>query len=238
MLERAKRWGVVERNEARNVERLTEEKPDTNWLEVDEATKVIKAARQMVQDPASRCRPQFHALIATFLLTGGRRSEVLGLTRDAVDLDADLVRIEPNDYRSLKTDHSERDVPLWPQLREILAPRLEDHDGGLLFPSPSGGPLTKVRSALDALKDRAEIDKHLTPVVFRHTYASARIQTLDGNAPVHLFTVACELGHRDTDRIEDTYGHLQRRRSRLPEVRYSETDAVDINTYKEGAADG
>lgn len=78
MLKRARRWGVLGRNEARNVERLTEEKPDTNWLEVAEAAKVIKAARQMVQNPASRCRPHFHALIATFLLTRGAAVRGIG----------------------------------------------------------------------------------------------------------------------------------------------------------------
>lgn len=153
----------------------------------------------------------------------------MGLTREAVDLDADLVRIEPNDHRSLKRDHSERNVPLWPQLRWVLEPHLADHSGGLLFPAPSGGPLTKIRSALDALQDRSKIAKHLTPLVFRHTYAATRIQTLDGDEPVALFTVAQELGHRGLDRIEDTYGHLQRRRERLPEVRYTEADVVEMN---------
>lgn len=67
---------------------------------------------------------------------------------------------------------------------------------------------------------RAELDKHITPVVFRHTYTATRLQTTDNGAPVSIFTVARELGHRGIDRIEDTYGHLQRKRERLEEVRY------------------
>jgi hypothetical protein len=31
--------------------------------------------------------------------------------------------------------------------------------------------------------------------MFRHTYCSARLQTLDGGAPVSPFTVSKELGH-------------------------------------------
>ena len=146
MLKRAKRWGVVERNEARHVERLDEDDPDTEWLEVGEAASVIQTARQMVDDPGSRCRPHFHALIATFLLTGGRRSGVFGLTRDAVDLEAKLIRFEPNGYRGLKNDHSERDVPLWPQLAEILAPTLRAGRTTTPFSSPPRATTCSPRS--------------------------------------------------------------------------------------------
>ena len=92
--------------------------------------------------------------------------------------------------------------------------------------------LTKIRSALDRVEKRGEIDKHLTPLTFRHTYAATRIQTVDGEKPVALFTVAREMGHRGLDRIEDTYGHLQRRRSRLPEVRYRQADVVDLDAHR------
>lgn len=63
---------------------------------------------------------------------------------------------------------------------------------------------------------------------FRHTYTATRIQTLDGGEPVSLFTVARELGHKDVGRIEDTYGHLQERRSRLSEVRYREAEVIHL----------
>lgn len=161
---------------------------------------------------------------------------MLGLTREDADTEAGFVRFEPNDYRGLKTRHSKRVVPLWPQLEEILVPYLEgrEDDNPLLCPAPSGKMITKVRAALDKLQKRAKVEKHLTPLTFRHTYAATRIQTLDGDAPVALFTVARELGHRGVERIEDTYGHLQRRRSRLAEVRYTEADVVPIEEARSG----
>ncbi|MGH8569786.1 MAG: hypothetical protein ACREXU_17735, partial [Gammaproteobacteria bacterium] len=49
---------------------------------------------------SARCRrraPQFaHELVATFLLTGGREAEVLGLEVDDVSLDRSVVTFRPN----------------------------------------------------------------------------------------------------------------------------------------------
>lgn len=64
------------------------------------------------------------------------------------------------------------------------------------------------------------MEKHITPVVFRHTCTATRLQRTVNGAPVSIFTMARELGHRGIDRIEDTSGHLQRKRERLEEVRY------------------
>src|SRR4029077_12808258 len=59
-------------------------------------------------------------LVAAFLLTGGRRAEVLGLELDDVSLDRKTVTFRPNRWRRLKNRRSHRVVPLWPQLEEIL----------------------------------------------------------------------------------------------------------------------
>lgn len=62
-----------------------------------------------------------YPVFATALLTGGRKSEVLGLELGDLDLDnRNVVRFRPNKHRDLKTDTSTRTVPIWPQLREIL----------------------------------------------------------------------------------------------------------------------
>lgn len=236
MLGRAHDWGLVERNEARHVRAPKPEHKEEVWLETGEAAKVLEVAGQMEQHPPSRCYRHLQALLATFLLTGGRRMEVYGLERDDVDLEAGTVRFEPNEWRGLKNEHSRRSVPLWPQLAELLAPHLEarEDDHPLLFPSRTGEPLSDLRSSLDTVEEKAELDKRLTPKVFRHTYSATRIQTLDGGAPVSLYTVARELGHKGVARIEDTYGHLQQSRSRLAEVRY-ETAKVIPMEEKRGA---
>ncbi len=55
---------------------------------------------------------------------------------------------------------------------------------------------------------------------FRHTYATARLQTTDRGAPVAAWTVAKELGHTGTAMIEKTYGHLGEVRHRSDAVEY------------------
>ena len=62
-------------------------------------------------------------MLATVLLTGGRRAEVLGLKVADISFDHRTVRFRRNSSRGrLKTRTSQRTVPLWPQLEEILRP--------------------------------------------------------------------------------------------------------------------
>lgn len=61
----------------------------------------------------------------------------MGSERDDVDLENEYIHIPPNRWNeSLKTDHSERTMPLWPQLQSILGGHLEAREDGhpLLFP--------------------------------------------------------------------------------------------------------
>ena len=162
-----------------------------------------------------------YPLLATVLLTGGRKSEVFGLEVDDVSLAHGKLYFRPNEWRRMKTRGSERSVPLWPQLEEILRAYLMDREasggieGSLLFTSSRGteeAMLNDVRKALDRMAKRAgfkagEIRLH----GLRHTYTAARIQTCDRGRPVSLYTVSRELGHRSTDMIEDRYGHLHDR---------------------------
>jgi integrase len=67
--------------------------------------------------------------------------------------------------------------------------------------------ITDTRKILRAVAEEADLP---TPslTMFRHTYATVRLQTTDGGKPVSVWTVARELGHKTIGRIEDTYGHL------------------------------
>jgi len=69
--------------------------------------------------------------------------------------------------------------------------------------------LDNVDRQLDRIGERVGI---LTPRLhaFRHSYTAARLQTLEHGAPVSLWQVARELGHRSTQMIESRYGHLAR----------------------------
>src|SRR5439155_23447228 len=145
----------------------------------------------------------------------------------------------PHDWRRLKTEKFARTVPLWPQLEEIRGGYVFGSDSPsakLLFPSYRTGKesmLTDIRKLLDRVtartgtlyvmddgrKRKAEGDEIRTKV-FRHTYISTRLQTLDHGAPVSAWTVAGEAGHGSTAMIEKTYGHLGQTRHRSEAVEY------------------
>jgi hypothetical protein len=64
--------------------------------------------------------------------------------------------------------------------------------------------------------------------MFRHTYCSARLQTLDGGAPVSPYTVSGELGHGSGAMVQKVYAHLGviRHRSEMPEYRVEQHATV------------
>lgn len=183
------------------------------FFEIDEAAGFLDAARTL---------DLHHELIATYLLTGGRRNEVFGLLVGDIDFENGLVRIQPNEHRRLKRVWSERAVPLWPQLEEILRPyvkRLDSSEDELAFPSRTGGMIMDLRKPLSFIGAKADLpEPRLTK--FRHTYATARLQTTDGGEQIALWTVAKELGHKNVSRVEDTYGHPSHYRQRSEVVEY------------------
>jgi integrase len=127
-----------------------------------------------------------------------------------------VIVVAPNRWRDLKTEGSERQVPLWPDLSAMIAPLVADrHADAPLFPSPRqpDQPIYSVRRAWNRVRERAELPSWVDFHTCRHTYASARIQTAEGGHPVSPFTVARELGHRSTLMVEQRYGHLLQDRS-------------------------
>ncbi|HYT71445.1 MAG TPA: hypothetical protein VEK78_08685, partial [Gemmatimonadales bacterium] len=116
---------------------------------------------------------------------------------------------------------------LWPQLAEILKPWLAARKlagGRLLFPSYRTGEeamLTDCRKLLDAVGARAGYQpRELNLYDFRHTYCAARLQTLDGDAPVSPYTVGQELGHGGESLVKRVYAHLGTVRHRAEVVEY------------------
>lgn len=201
---------------------------EAKWLEIPDAALLLEAARTYQPDPSRggwKPIPFAYELIATFLLTGGRESEVLGLEVDDVSLDRAVVTFRPNKWRRLKTLSSHRSVPLWPQLRDALARYLAMHPPGkLLFPSYRTGKeavLTDFRKLLDVVAMRAGWKPgEIRSKMFRHTYCSARLQTLDAGAPVSTYTVAREMGHGGEAMVRRVYGHLGQVRHRSEAVEY------------------
>jgi integrase len=212
---------------------------EARWLEVHEAALLLEACKtyrvstgDMDDDQDYEAIGDLHALIATHLLTGGRPAEVRGLLRTDVNFDRKTVTFRPNAFRRLKTDGSSRTVPLWPQLERILRDYLAGPNaptGALLFPSlhrrvrgdATERMLTDVRGALDRVALVAGWQPgEIRSKMFRHTYCAARLQTLDGGAPVSTFTVSRELGHGAETLVKQVYGHLGTMRHRTEVVEY------------------
>lgn len=200
------------------------ETPEAEWLEVCDAALYLEAARRYSPAPDKHGIGFMHAIIATFLLTGGRYKEVIGLLASDLNFERRTVTFRPNEHRGLKTKRSRRVVPLWPQLDVILRDhiRQEGRLGGLLFPSPrTGGMIRDMMRPLDTIGEMAGWQRgEIRTKGFRHTYTAARLQTLDRGAPVALYTVSRELGHTSTRMVERVYSHLGDVRHRSDVVEY------------------
>lgn len=64
--------------------------------------------------------------------------------------------------------------------------------------------------------------------MFRHSYCSIRLQTLDRDAPVSPYTVAREMEHGGTKLVERVYGHLGQVRHRSEVVEYRVQQHADV----------
>lgn len=112
---------------------------------------------------------------------------------------------------------------------------------GVAFPSPAGPMLTDFRKVLDRVAIAAGFweyvldsdgqpvkDAEREPVqrgtvrskMFRHSWCSARLQTLDHGAPVSSDVVRREMGHESPRLVERIYGHLGTVRHRSEVVEY------------------
>ncbi len=162
-------------------------------------------------------RDDAEAILATLLYTGGRISEVLGLTAADVDFDANIVRFRANKFRKLKRDWHARDVQLWSPLSAVLRAhlaRLNLTPFAPLFPSAVGSrtPVGRIDKVLARCCRRAGLLKHVSPHVLRHTYATMLLRTYtraaDGR-PIQrsAFDAAKALGHGSSQLVDRVYGH-------------------------------
>jgi integrase len=174
--------------------------------------------------------------------TGLRRGELLGLRWADVDLDAGRLAVRqtltaPRDpdtgphrlvFGEPKTRRGQRSVPLpaqtvaalrghrAAQVAERLKVGADDHDRGLVFAEPDGGPLhpDKFRERFARRVARSG----LPPIRFhdlRHTYATLALQ-----AGVHAKVVSEILGYANIGITLDTYSHA------IPALQESAADTI------------
>jgi integrase len=186
-------------------------------LDEAELERLLAAAKTKV--------PGYFPLFVLLAFTGLRIREALGLTWADVDLDAGVLRVErqlaDDDRRRLevKTANAERELPLYPRLRRVLA----EHK--LASPWTAGGdPLfaagrrkakgyRNVLRALAETVDEAAIevadDERLSPHSLRHTYTSHLIVGLELDAA----TTAKLAGHANPQVTMRVYADDFRRAS-------------------------
>ena len=145
------------------------------WLEPDEEQRLLNAAR------ASRTK-HLHDLIVVALETGLRRTELLDLEWDRVDLSRGVIRLE-------KTKSGRRrEVPMRQRVYDVLAARAGDSTGRVW-------PTGDIRSSFESTVAAARLDKPFTFHGCRHHFASwfvmrggslAALQQLLGHATLAM----------------------------------------------------
>lgn len=222
------------------IDKPTAKRAESKWLEVHDAALLLEAARLHRPDNDQHFAPYIYPLIATYLLTGARETEVLGLEVDDVSFDRKTIVFRPNDWRRLKTRSSSRVVPLWPQLEQVLREYVFGGDrpvGRLLFPSTRSKDESMIsdwRKSLDTVAERAGWTRgEVRSRMFRHTYCAARLQTLDRGYPVSVYTVSQELGHGGEGITRKVYAHLGTIRHRSEVVEYVPENHVEVDGYRD-----
>jgi len=171
------------------------DKPLPRFLDDAAAAKLLRAARADA-DPLSRL------VVELLARTGIRAGELLGLTCDAV------VQIGSAFWLRIPLGklHSDRYIPLHPQLKTLLDDWVQHHrPAGLRTDRllvERNRPITwgRVARALDRLAVEAGIG-HVTPHQLRHTLATQAI-----NRGMSLDAIAALLGHYAGDRVKDAAG--------------------------------
>jgi integrase len=220
------------------------------FLEVHEAALLVDTAFLVAEAHPHRENARDATLaavaIATGLLTGGRRNEVMGLLVTDLDFteDEEVVRFEPHKDRRLKNQGSKREVPLWPQLAGIMRAHLNRREAAViagqrpsryLFPTLDGHHFVQdIGKCFESAVATAGLGHRFQSEwwrVLRRTYATTRLQTTDGfkrdsqgqlvEIPVSEYVVEKELGHSSGAMLRKVYGKVSRKvRQRAPVVEY------------------
>jgi integrase len=165
---------------------------------------------------ASEVPERYHALVWTLAETGMRVGEAVALSVRNLNGTIRVVENAPEiagrrEVGTPKTEGSERNVPISPKLRAILAEHLNlyanrfDPDS-LVFTGERGAPVSQAnfrKRVFQPAAVRVGLDPVPTVHDLRHTGISLWLQR--GLTP---FEVAKMVGHTDLRMIEKRYGHL------------------------------
>jgi integrase len=202
------------------------------YLTRDEVKRLLE---EMVPNPKS---PWAVEQAYVLFYTGCRLDELNGILVRDVDFDDQIIHILDYEHRTVKSQYSRRQVPLWPKLAAVLRDslkRVPRPENGLLFPRAGSSPdqsletqmMTRIRKSLKSAALRAGILKPCGHHVARHSYISSRRELVEktplgADVPVSNAVIVREVGHATDDLIQSTYGHLSRNRIRQTILDYGD----------------
>jgi len=199
------REGIVEKNPAKLVASPKQDKPQPEILSVDDAVLLVEAPQGGGLGPL-----RDSAILETFYSSGLRISEVEGLNREDIDLDAGIVAV-------LGKGGKERKVPLGSKAADSIREYLDALDNTM---TPAGMPehpgkrpvfLNKMGGRLGVRGIRRVVENysrtkclpgHVTPHTLRHTFATHMLE-----AGTDLRTIQEMLGHASLSTTQK-YTHL------------------------------
>lgn len=193
LLNVAKEWHRIA--SAPRIGFLTTADPEFDFLDFDEAARLVEAAD-----------PMWQPMILLALRTGLRQGELLELRWNDIDLVKGLVRVRRSIWKGQITTPKSgkgRDVPLSEEARTMLRALPSRFPGQLVFPGNEGGHLTKARCKHPLWRacKRAGL-RRIGWHTLRHTFASHL--TMRG---VPLKAIQELLGH-STIEMTMRYAHL------------------------------
>lgn len=214
-LQTAVRWGLLPRNPADAVSLPKIRRAEMQTWDEDELTRFVELAKDT----------PYHALFYTALFTGMRRSELLALRWQDVDLLLSQIRVNRGlhhlkdgsyIFTEPKSAKSRRTIALSPSVTLLLREYQEKQklvramlgipltDGALAFSTPEGKPLrpNTVTRAWTMLAKRAGV-KVIRFHDARHTHASIMLKQ-----GIHPKIVQERLGHSSIGITLDTYSHV------------------------------
>lgn len=186
----AEKWEVIDKSPARHVSKLADNSHKERYLTKEETERLLTELKS--------CKSQaVPDIVKLLILTGARKSEVVGLRWDELDLAKGIWVVPPerNKAKNRKT------IPLSQGALKVLE-RRQQNCSVYVFPNPkTGEPLKHFHNTWDRIRTRAGVpDVRIHDL--RHNFASLLI-----NSGRSLYEVQKLLGHSSISTTQ-RYAHL------------------------------
>jgi integrase len=151
--------GMIDRDPTVRVKYLDLERNEPKPLTNEEARRVLAACRD----------DREHLLVLALAYTGMRKSEVAGLRWEAIDFEAQTIRLEAAETKT----NTGRTVPLHPRLAKALLAAIRPYSGTYVFETNRRGPMSgsHAHRLMVRLLARARVETDQPWHVWRKTLA-------------------------------------------------------------------